>query len=73
MAERVAGLGAWNNERELVRSPALNYHDPRVAGIPIPFERDRESTVSASVEFHKHNGLLSGFLTSQLSELGDGT
>jgi hypothetical protein len=61
MAERVAGLGAWDKERELARSVALNYDYPSVAGIPIPFERDRESTVSARVEFHKHDWLLSGF------------
>src|SRR3954471_5121554 len=67
MAEGVAGLGAWDGERELVRSLRLGYDDPRVAGVPIPFERDRESTVSARVEFHKHDWLLAGFwrLTSR--------
>ena len=39
----------------------ISYDDPGVARVPIPLERDRETSVLACVEFHKHDWLLPGF------------
>jgi hypothetical protein len=61
MAERVAGIGAWDAEDEHALVSAVSYDDPRVAGGPIPLERDRVTVVLACVEFNEHDWLLSGF------------
>jgi hypothetical protein len=61
MAERVAGIGAWDAEDQQALVSAISYDDPRVARVPIPLERDRETSVLAYVEFHKHDWLLPGF------------
>jgi hypothetical protein len=61
MAERVAGIGAWDAEDEQALVSAISYDDPRVARVPIPLERDHETSVLACVEFHKHDWLLPGF------------
>jgi hypothetical protein len=61
MAERVAGIGAWDADDEQALVSAISYDDPRVAGVPIPLERDRVTVVMAYVEFHEHDWLLSGF------------
>src|SRR3990170_4842889 len=65
MAERVAGIGARDPEDEQALVSAVSYDDPRVAGVPIPLERDRVTVVVACVEFHEHDWLLSGFALRQ--------
>jgi hypothetical protein len=66
MAERVAGIGAWDAEGEQALVSAISYDDPRVAGVPIPLERDGVTVVVACVDFHEHYWLLSGFGISSL-------
>ena len=61
MAERVAGICAGDAEDEQALISAISYDDPGVARVPIPLERDRETSVLACVEFHKHDWLLPGF------------
>src|SRR5215207_11472896 len=61
MAERVAGICARDAEDEQALISAISYDDPGVARVPIPLERDRETSVLACVEFHKHDWLLPGF------------
>ena len=60
MAERVAGIGARDAEDEHALVSAIKLH-ARVARVPIPRERDREPSVLACVEFHKHDWFLTGF------------
>jgi hypothetical protein len=57
MAERVAGIGAWDAEDEQALVSAISYDDPRVAGVPIPLERDCVTVVVACVEFREHDWL----------------
>jgi hypothetical protein len=66
MAERVAGIGAWDAEDEQALVSAISYDDPRVAGVPIALERDGVTVVVACVEFHERDWLLSGFGISSL-------
>ena len=61
MPERVAALGARDEERESARVPAVGYDDLVLARVPLPLERDPVAGVLACVEFHKHDWLLSGF------------
>src|SRR4051794_16785695 len=61
MAERVAGIRAWDPEEEQALVSAVGYDDARVAGVPVPLERDRVTVVVAYVELHEHDRLLSGF------------
>jgi hypothetical protein len=55
MAERVAGISAWDAEDEQALVSGISYHEPRFAGVPIPFERDCVTVVVACVEFHEHD------------------
>ena len=65
MTEGVAGIGAWDAEDEQALVSAISYDNPRVAGVPIPLERDRVTVGMALVEFHEHEWLLSvGYLVS---------
>jgi hypothetical protein len=65
-----AYLNGWRNasrhcapdaEDEQALMSAISYDDPGVARVRIPLERDRDSSVLACVEFHKHDWLLPGF------------
>jgi hypothetical protein len=55
------GFAPWDAEDEQALISAISYDDPGVARVPIPLERDRETSVLACVEFHKHDWLLPGF------------
>jgi hypothetical protein len=73
IAERVAGIGAWDEEHEPARVPDVSYDDLGLAGVPLPLERDLVAGLLACVEFNKH--LPAPFLlrSSHLPEVGSGT
>jgi hypothetical protein len=58
MAERVAGVGAWDAEHETACVPDVVHDDLCAARVAVPLEGDRAAGVLACVEFQEHEWLL---------------
>src|SRR4051794_3241962 len=54
MAERVAGVGAWNGNHGQPLGLAVSDDDLRAVRVSVPLERDRVAGVLACVEFDEH-------------------
>src|SRR5918999_4592159 len=71
VAERVAGVGAQNGENEQARVPDVGQDDLGLAGVTIPLERDRVTSVLAGVQLHEHEPTPFWLRSSPLREAGD--